>query len=315
MTSAPLLDAAAVEGLLGYSNAADALEAALRGGLDPEADPPRTAVRVEAGEVLLMPSSWEAAVGVKLATVAPANPTRGLPRIQGVYVLFDPETLATVAIVDGIALTSLRTAAVSALAVRYLADAGASRLLVYGSGPQAWSHVQALRAVRPIEHVAAIARDAGRLESFVERCRGTGLEAEVVAGDRSPVLRAADIVCCCTTAREPLFDGDLVATGATVVAIGSHEPEAREVDERLVGRSTVVVEARSAALREAGDVIKAIKSGALATGSLATLAELVGGSMSVPDEQPRLFKSTGMAWEDVVVAAALAQRASDPKSS
>jgi ornithine cyclodeaminase/alanine dehydrogenase-like protein (mu-crystallin family) len=314
MTSAPLLDAAAVEGLLGYSNAADALEAALRGGLDPEADPPRTAVRVEAGEVLLMPSSWEAAVGVKLATVAPANPTRGLPRIQGVYVLFDPETLATVAIVDGIALTSLRTAAVSALAVRYLADAGASRLLVYGSGPQAWSHVQALRAVRPIEHVAAIARDAGRLESFVERCRGTGLEAEAVSDPRA-ALRAADIVCCCTTAREPLFDGDLVATGATVVAIGSHEPEAREVDERLVGRSTVVVEARSAALREAGDVIKAIKSGALATGSLATLAELVGGSMSVPDEQPRLFKSTGMAWEDVVVAAALAQRASDPKSS
>jgi ornithine cyclodeaminase/alanine dehydrogenase-like protein (mu-crystallin family) len=314
MTSAPLLDAAAVEGLLGYSNAADALEAALRGGLDPEADPPRTAVRVEAGEVLLMPSSWEAAVGVKLATVAPANHTRGLPRIQGVYVLFDPETLATVAIVDGIALTSLRTAAVSALAVRYLADAGASRLLVYGSGPQAWSHVQALRAVRPIEHVAAIARDAGRLESFVERCRDTGLEAEAVSDPRA-ALRAADIVCCCTTAREPLFDGDLVATGATVVAIGSHEPEAREVDERLVGRSTVVVEARSAALREAGDVIKAIKSGALATGSLATLAELVGGSMSVPDEQPRLFKSTGMAWEDVVVAAALAQRASDPKSS
>ena len=309
MSSPALLDAEAVERLLGYPDAVDALEAALRAGLDPEADPPRTAVRVDAGELLLMPSSWEAAVGVKLATVAPANPARGLPRIQGVYVLFDPETLAPVATVDGIALTSLRTAAVSALAVRHLADAGARRLLVYGSGPQAWSHVQALRAVRPIEHVAAIARDARRLESFAERCRGAGLEAESLAGDPSVALRAADIVCCCTTAREPLFDGDLVASGATVVAIGSHEPDAREVDERLVERSTVVVEARSAALREAGDVIQAIEAGVLDSDSLATLAEFVGGEGPPPGHRPRLFKSTGMAWEDVVVASALAKRA------
>ena len=309
MSSPALFDAEAVERLLGYPDAVDALEAALREGLDPEADPPRTAVRVDAGELLLMPSSWEDAVGVKLATVAPANPARGLPRIQGVYVLFDPETLAPVALVDGIALTSLRTAAVSALAVRHLADAGARRLLVYGSGPQAWSHVQAVRAVRPIEHVGAIARDAGRLDSFVERCRGAGLEAEPVTGDPSAALRAADIVCCCTTAREPLFDGDLVAPGATVVAIGSHEPDAREVDERLVERSTVVVEARSAALREAGDVIQAIDCGALDADSLATLAELVAGEVPPPGHRPRLFKSTGMAWEDVVVASALAKRA------
>ena len=309
MSSPALLDAEAVERLLGYPDAVDALEAALREGLDPEADPPRTAVRVDAGELLLMPSSWEAAVGVKLATVAPANPARGLPRIQGVYVLFDPETLAPVALVDGIALTSLRTAAVSALAVRHLADAGARRLLVYGSGPQAWSHVQAVRAVRPIEQVGAIARDAGRLDSFVEHCRGAGLEAEPVTGDPSAALRAADIVCCCTTAREPLFGGDLVAPGATVVAIGSHEPEAREVDERLVERSTVVVEARSAALREAGDVIQAIDCGALDADSLATLAELVAGGVPPPGHRPRLFKSTGMAWEDVVVASALAKRA------
>jgi ornithine cyclodeaminase/alanine dehydrogenase-like protein (mu-crystallin family) len=315
MSGPALLDAEAVERLLGYPDAVDALEAALREGLDPEADPPRTAFRVDAGELLLMPSSWEAAVGVKLATVAPGNPTRALPRIQGVYVLFDPETLAPVAIVDGIALTSLRTAAVSALAVRHLAAAGARRLLVYGSGPQAWSHVQALRAVRPIEHVAAIARNADRLESFVERCRRAGLEADLAAGDPPAALRAADIVCCCTTAREPLFDGDLVGAGATVVAIGSHEPEAREVDERLAERSIVVVEARSAALREAGDVIQAIESGALDTDSLATLAELVAGSLSMPDGRPRLFKSTGMAWEDVVVAAALAQRASEPRSA
>jgi ornithine cyclodeaminase/alanine dehydrogenase-like protein (mu-crystallin family) len=308
MSAPRYLDAEAVARLLSFPDAVDALEDALRGGLNPERDPPRSSVAAESGELLLMPSSWEGAVGVKLATVAPANPERGLPRIQGVYVLFDPETLAPTAIVDGIALTSLRTAAVSALAVRHLADPDARRLLVFGSGPQAWSHVEALRAMRPIESVLAVARDRGRLDAFVERCRGAGLAASAVAGDPEDAVRAADIVCCCTTARAPLFDGDLVAPGAVVVAIGSHEPEAREVDERLVGRSIVVVEARSAALREAGDVIQAISLGALTSSSLTTLAELVAGPASVPDDRPRFFKSTGMAWEDLLVAGALAAR-------
>ena len=101
--------------------AVDALEAALRAGLDPDADPPRQAVGTEAGELLIMPSASPGAAGVKLVTVAPGNPERGLPRIQGVYVLFDPATLAPGRAVDGIALTNLRTAAVSALAVRHLA--------------------------------------------------------------------------------------------------------------------------------------------------------------------------------------------------
>jgi ornithine cyclodeaminase/alanine dehydrogenase-like protein (mu-crystallin family) len=308
MSAPRYLGPEAVARLLSFPDAVDALEEALREGLDPERDPPRSSVEAESGELLLMPSSWEGAVGVKLAAVAPANPERGLPRIQGVYVLFDPETLAPTAIVDGIALTSLRTAAVSALAVRHLAGSDARRLLVYGSGPQAWSHVQALRAVRPIEDVVAVARDRGRLDAFVGRCRDAGLAASAVAGDADDAVRAADIVCCCTTAREPLFDGDLAAPGAVVVAIGSHEPEAREVDERLVGRSFVVVEARSAALREAGDVIQAVSRGALDASSLTTLADLVAGRSAVPADRPRLFKSTGMAWEDLVVAGALAAR-------
>jgi ornithine cyclodeaminase len=100
-----------------------------------------------------------------------------------------------------------------------------------------------------------------------------------------------------------------VAPEATVVAVGSHEPEAREVDERLAGRATVVIEARSAALREAGDVIRAIELGALDEDSLATLAEVVTGTANVAGKRPRLFKSTGMAWEDLVVATELARRA------
>jgi ornithine cyclodeaminase/alanine dehydrogenase-like protein (mu-crystallin family) len=296
-------------GRLPFAAAVDALEQALLDGLDPEADPPRSAFATESGELLLMPSSWGSAAGVKLATVAPANPERGLPRIQGVYVLFDGATLAPAALVDGIALTSLRTAAVSALAVRRLAPAGASRLLVFGSGPQAWSHVMAVRELRSLDRVEVAARDPVRLERFAERLREAGVDAQGVSGPVDEQVAAADIICCCTTAREPLFDGELVADGATVVAVGSHEPEAREVDERLAGRAMVIVEARSAALREAGDVIQAIQLGALAEGSLTTLAELVTDGVTVPDERPRFFKSTGMAWEDVVVAAELARRA------
>jgi ornithine cyclodeaminase/alanine dehydrogenase-like protein (mu-crystallin family) len=298
-----------VDRLLTFADAVDSLEQALLEGLDPEDDPARSSFAADAGEILLMASAWAGAAGVKLATVAPANPERGLPRIQGVYVLFDAATLAPAALVDGIALTSLRTAAVSALAVRRLARADARRLTVFGSGPQAWSHVQALREVRPIERVTVLARDRERLSAFVARCRDAGVDAHAADGPAAEHVEAADIVCCCTTARTPLFDGALVAPDATVVAVGSHEPEAREVDEQLAGRASVVVEARSAALREAGDVIQAISAGALDPSALIMLADMVRGSAVIPEGRPRLFKSTGMSWQDVVVATALARRA------
>jgi ornithine cyclodeaminase/alanine dehydrogenase-like protein (mu-crystallin family) len=143
----------------------------------------------------------------------------------------------------------------------------------------------------------------------VSRCHAAGVDAHAGEGSAADHVGDADIVCCCTTARTPLFDGALVAPDATVVAVGSHEPEAREVDERLAGRASVVVEARSAALREAGDVIRAVEAGALDSGALITLAELVRGERVVPGARPRFFKSTGMSWEDVVVATAVARRA------
>jgi ornithine cyclodeaminase/alanine dehydrogenase-like protein (mu-crystallin family) len=302
----PFIDAGEVERLLSPADAVAALGAALRAGLDPEKDAPRTGVSAGAGELLMMPAGWDEAFGVKLATVAPGNPERGLPRIQGVYVLFDATTLAPRALIDGIALTSLRTAAVSALAVSLLSCEDAAQLVVFGSGPQAWHHVRALRAVRPVESLRVVARDRGRLAAFVERCRAEGLAAEAAG---AAAVEGADLVCCCTTAREPLFDGSAVGAGVTVVAVGSHEPGARELDGRLMARSLVVVEARSAALREAGEVVQAVSAGVLDPGALRTIDELVRGEVSLEDDRPRVFKSTGMAWEDAVVAAELARRA------
>lgn len=251
--------------------AVEALERALRDGLDVDADPPRAAVPMGAGELLVMPS---AAGAVKLVTVG------GDPRIQGVCVVFDRRTLAPAAIVDGIALTNLRTAAVSALAVRHLATPDPRRALVLGRGPQGVAHAEALRAVSPtLDQVDVVGRD----------------------GARDAAIESYDLICCCTTAREPLFAGDRVASHATVVAIGSHEPDAREVDTALARRATVVVESRATALREAGDVILAGLDG----DALVALGDVVRGATATDPARPRLFKSTGMAWEDAVVASAV----------
>ena len=291
-------DAEAIARRLPHAAAVDALEAALRGGLDPEADPPRSFVPAAGGELLVMPSAAGGGLGVKLVTVG------GEPRVQGVYVLFDGETLAPAALLDGIGLTDVRTSAVSALAVRHLAAREPRRLVVFGSGPQARAHVAALRAIAPIEHVAVVGRDRARAEALARElaARHGGLEAQAASAD---AVAGADVVCCCTTAREPLFDGDAVPEEAVVVAIGSHEPQAREVDERLAGRATVVVESRASALREAGDVIQAIEAGALREDELVALAELVRGDASPAPGRPRFFKSSGMAWEDLVLAAAV----------
>lgn len=278
MNALPFFDGAAVAERLGGTVAVEALEEALRSGLDPEADVPRTALEVCGGELLVMPSAAAADPVVKLVTVG------GEPRIQGVAVVFDGATLAPRALVDGIALTNVRTAAVSALAVRHLAAPEARRLLVFGRGPQARAHAAALRAVRPIERVDLVGSDHGDVD-------------ELVAG--------ADIVCCCTTAREPLFDGRLVADHACVVAIGSHEPDARETDDALAVRATIVVESRQSALREAGDVIGAIESCATSADALLSLAEVVRGEARPARGRPVLFKSTGMAWEDAVLASRL----------
>jgi ornithine cyclodeaminase/alanine dehydrogenase-like protein (mu-crystallin family) len=267
-----------IEAGTGYAQAAEALEAALRAGLDPEADPPRGVIELDRGQLLVMASGAARHGVAKLVTVG------GEPRIQGVCVVFDGETLAPRALVDGIALTNLRTPAVSAVAVRHLAAPDARRLLVFGRGPQGLAHAAALHGVRPFEHVEVVGRGE--------------VTEELVA--------AADVICCCTTAGEPLFEGSLVADHAMVVAIGSHEPEARETDDALAARATVVVESRASALREAGDVIQAIAAGALTAAELVTLADVVTGRAHVAADRPRLFKSTGMAWEDAVVASRLA---------
>lgn len=308
--------AAQTAGLLGPAAAADALAGALRAGLDPESCPPRGAVAVPGGgELLVMPAAAGGYAGVKIAGVAPGNPARGLPRITGTYLLLDGPTLRPLALFDGAALTTLRTPAVSALALRHLVPDGRPlRLVLFGSGPQAYGHLEAVLAMRRLAEVVVVARTgspdgAAGAEKLAAHARGLGVPARTgVAAE----VADADLVICCTTAREPLFDGRLIAPGATVVAVGSHEPEAREVDTALVRRAAVYVESRAAALREAGDLLVPEAEGAIGPGHITgTLAELVAGRLATGAAAscPQLFKSVGMAWEDLAVAVALFEAA------
>lgn len=300
----PWFDAARVQQLLPMADAIDAVEKALLAGFDPASDPTRGVVGTRRGHLLLMPSEVGDAVGVKVASVAPDNPAHGRPRIQAVYVLMDGETLAPVAVLDGTALTSLRTPAVSAVAVRHLAVPDASRLVVVGSGPQAAGHVESIRQVRPLADVVVVARDQAKAQTFADAVSATGLPARVGTVDDTA---SADVVVCATTSATPVIPGAVLSTRACVIAVGSHEPDRRELDRELMARATVVVEDRDTALREAGDVVLALGQG-LDAASLVPLADLVRGT-AVDLDRPRVFKSVGMSWQDLVVAAEVVRRA------
>lgn len=304
MSSEPrLIGAEELRARLPMAAAIDALETAFR-TLDPGAGPLRTTVDTPGGSLLLMPAFGDAGVGVKLVTLTPSNPERGLPFIHASYVLFDAETQAPEAVLDGGALTALRTAAVSGLATRHLAREDATRLVVFGAGVQARAHLEAMCAVRPVTELVVVSRSPGPAASLVEEGALRGLTARV--GEPEAVAEA-DLICTCTTSDTPVFDGSLLRPGAHVNAVGSHRPDARELDTETMRRSRVVVETREVALAEAGELAVAIAEGAIEPGHVvADLAEAVrDDTVRRSPEDVTVFKSVGMAFEDLVVARAI----------
>jgi ornithine cyclodeaminase len=303
-----VIDAERLGALLPMRDAVDALEGALGGGWVPTA-PLRSHVETEAGTLLTMPATGPQGSGVKLVTVTPSNPERGHPLIHGLYVLFSPESQRPEAVIDGAALTALRTGAVSALATRYLASPEASRLVLFGAGTQARAHLQAMRAVRPVERVAVVSRSEGRAQELVETARALGLDARVGGPE---AVADADLVCTCTTSPTPVLDGARLPGGAHVNAVGAFTPDTRELDDETIRRARVVVESREAALAEAGDLLIPMAAGVIAPDHVvADLAQLVGGAVVRRDPSDlTVFKSVGVAFEDLVIARAAVDRLS-----
>lgn len=286
---------------LSFRQAVYALGDTLTAGLQPADSHPRASVPLTRGSFLLMPDEYGPYAGVKVLTVAPGNPARNLPKIQGAYLLFDADTMAQLAHIDGVSLTSIRTPAVSALGVDHLAASGASVLVVFGTGPQALHHVRAVGAVRDLTRVSVVGRRADKTAALVAQLRAEGYDAG--AGTTADVADA-QIVLCCTSSREPLFDGSAVRDDAVVVAMGSHEPDARETDDALVRRSTVYVEDVDTALREAGDIVMARRSGAVTRDRLIDLPTLVSEG-AAERSGPAFFKTVGMGWQDLITAGAV----------
>lgn len=295
-TALPWISADQLSAHIPVERARELVVEALRSGFDPADDPQRGVVPAGAGHLLLMPATIGDWVGTKVASVAPDNPEQGLPRIQAVFLLMDAATLTPTALIEGSTLTALRTPAVSAAAADLLAPPDAERLVVFGTGPQAWGHVRAMAQIRTLRAVAVNGRDPERTEDFRTRVSAElGLEATLAEASD---VEQADVVVCATTSPEAVFDGSLVTDGACVVAVGSHEPEFRELDEQLMQRSLVVVEDTETALREAGDVIRA----GLAGEALTPLRALVTGDVVRATDRPNVFKGVGMSWQDLAVA-------------
>ena len=249
-----------------------------------------------------MPAASGDVAGVKLVTVQPDNPARGLPIIRGSYLLFDMRTGATVAMFDGAALTTLRTPAVSALATDVLARTDARTIGVLGTGPQAAAHVHAVACVRPAARTVVVAgRTPERVDAVVADLMADGFEARrgtfAEAG-------ACDIVNGCTRADHPLIAAADIRPGAHLNLVGSYRLDLREVAADVIAASTVYVDEIGAAKGEAGDLhlasVEAGWSWDSVAGDLVDLA--TGRAARRSNDEITLFKSVGLAVQDLAVA-------------
>jgi len=292
------LDADEVRARLSWPNVIDALERALPVAFRPGHFVDRFGIKAVGGELLVMPAADDDTVGVKLAGVGSENSRYGLPRIQALYVVFDARNMSPVAVLDGTSLTTIRTAGQSAMIVRRLAVTGAHQLVIFGSGPQARAHIEAVCAVRPIDSVRVIGR---RVEPVALLCAELSSDRlDVLAGTAEDVL-TADVVVCATTSQTPVFDGTKLNEQALVVAIGSHTPDARELDDAVFSRaSAVLVEHRETALREAGDIIQALKGNSLRHEQIMDFSDLAAGRLNATTGIS-VYKSVGMGYQDLAV--------------
>lgn len=289
-----VLDEEHVRELLTMAECIEAMDEVLRSLAGGELHQPlRFVTRAPAGGTLmgLMPA-WrgggEAAWSLKEIVIAPENPAHGLDAHQGAVLLHDGATGELRALLNASPITEIRTAAVSAVATRALAREGAQVVAILGGGVQARSHEAAMRAVLPAAEIRMWRRADG--------------------GTAEQTVRGADVVCCCTSAREPILDREWLDAGAHVNAVGSSVPTARELDAATVAAATFVVDRRESAVNEAGDLLLA---GFGEERIAAELGEVLVGEHPGRTDAAELtvFKSLGLGVEDLAAAELVVRKA------
>jgi thiomorpholine-carboxylate dehydrogenase len=265
--------------------------------------PLRTVMSVAAhtGWFAVMPAVYADVTGAKLVTFYPGNADRGMHTHQAVIQLFRADTGEPLAIMDGRLITEMRTAAVSAVAVDLLARPDAKVLGILGSGVQARSHVQALSRVQKFREIRVWSRSEDNARKFAEE-----VGAQVTTAEEA--VSGADVVLTLTSSPEPVLFGRWLKRDAMVCAVGAVTPNRRELDDEAM-RGAVVVESREAAMRESGDILLAKAEVS------AEIGELLQGKQLDRRDRPVVFKSVGIAIEDVASAKLVYDRISSSKSS
>ena len=261
--------------------------------------PVRSVIKVDVaaatGFLGLMPALTPEGLGLKAVTFYPSNAQRGIPTHMATIFLVDPETGVPLAIMDGRLITEMRTAAVSAAATKLLASRDANVLAILGSGVQARSHAEALRLVRNFEEIRVWGPTSEHAERFAKEIGAKSMSAE-------KAVHGADVVVTATNAKTPVLKGSCLKRGCHVNAIGACRPDWRELDDQAMS-NVIFVDSREGALKESGDVIL---SGAKI---YAELGEALAGKVLSRANETTVFKSLGMAVEDIAAAMLVYQKA------
>jgi len=269
--------------------------------------PQRSDIAAQNGTALFMPSYSPSAqkIGLKVVTLFEDNRIKGLPFIQAIVIVLDATNGSPIAILNGTALTAIRTGAASGAATDILARPDATRVAIFGAGTQARTQLEAVCAVRPIEEAWVNDASSKWATKFAEEMRES-LDIDIhVAGSSSEALAQADIVCTATISETPVFLDTELKLGVHINAVGSYKPHTREIPAETVSRSRVFVDQISAAWEEAGDLIMPLNDGLITTDHICgEIGELVSGKKKgrTNDEQVTFFKSVGIAIQDLAAA-------------